>query len=473
MKVPQRVVWSEGMFVSPQHLQALDRFHEALLAARLSGVTSHDWGVLAMDLDAAALGTGSVRLQRFAGILTDGTPIAFDENDPEAPPQRPAADHFPAAARSLEVYVGVARERETVPAFSEEGNSAARSRYVVASRPIQDNTAQAGTTVPVAFGRLNTVLLFGGEPQEDYDTLKIAEIVRGPTGQLAVSETYVPPCLRIGASPYLVAGVREVMTRVIAKQRELAEGRRQREGSTSEMAASEVSRLLQLLVLNAGVPVLAHLAEAVDASARDAYLVLSGFAGQLSTFSSDSDPATLPKFAYGDLRSTFEPLFARLGSLLGKVATAQYLSVPLEQRPGGLHLARIQDDRILQAQLFLAVRSEIPEQQAAEQLPRLCKVASTAEIQGLVQAAAPGLPLQVVHRPPPQIPLRPGTLYFSLATGDRYWQGILANRNIAIYLPPPFDPVRTKVELLALAAPAAAPGAERAPTGLHPPSRRT
>src|SRR5205823_4492101 len=159
---------------------------------------------------------------------------------------------------------------------------------------------------------------------------------------------------------------------------------------------------------------------------------------------------TLPTFAYTDLRSTFQPLLARLTSMLGGLAIAQYVAVPLEQRPGGLHLARIQDDRILRSQLFLAVKSDLSEAQVAEQLPRLCKIASTAEIQGLVQAAAPGLPLRVEHRPPPQIPLRQGTLYFSLATDNRYWQGILANRNLVMYLPPPFDPARTTVELLAL-----------------------
>jgi type VI secretion system protein ImpJ len=124
--------------------------------------------------------------------------------------------------------------------------------------------------------------------------------------------------------------------------------------------------------------------------------------------------------------------------------------VPLEQRAGGLHLARLTDERFLKSQLFLLVKTDMAEARVAEQLPRLCKIASTAEIQGLVQAAAPGLALQVIHRPPPQLPLRPGTVYFALGSGDRYWQGIVTHRNLAIYLPPPFEPARTKVELFAV-----------------------
>jgi type VI secretion system protein ImpJ len=450
MKIAQRPVWSEGMLMSPQHLQTLDRFHEALVATRLSAVAPYDWGVLAMEIDAAALGTGHVRLQQFTGILPEGTPLSFGQQDAaDAPTPRSAAEHFPPAARALEVYIGVARERDGFASYAEEGNGATRTRYLITTRPVEDTTAAAGTTVRVAFARLNTVLLFSDEPREDYETMKVLEIVRGPTGQLAVAESYVPPCLRISASPALVSSVRQILAQAIGKQRELAEGRRQREAG-GDLAAADLWRLMQLLSLNASVPLLAHLAEASDASARDAYLSLAQLAGQLSTFGPDADPATLPKFAFTDLRSSFEPLFARLSALLGTMAIPQYVTVPLEQRPGGLHLARIQDDRILRSQLFLAVKSELSEQQVAEQVPRLCKIASTAEIQGLMQASAPGLALQVVHRPPPQIPMRAGTQYFALATDDRHWQSILANRNIALYLPPPFDPIRTKLELLAI-----------------------
>jgi len=85
-----------------------------------------------------------------------------------------------------------------------------------------------------------------------------------------------------------------------------------------------------------------------------------------------------------------------------------------------------------------------------EQLPRLCKIAAASEIQGLLQSATPGLPLRVAHRPPPQLPVRPGVIHFSLAPDDRFWPGIVAGRNLALFLPPPFDPARTKLELLAI-----------------------
>lgn len=447
MRLPQRLVWSEGMLLSPQHLQALDRFHEAYAAVRVASLAPVDWGVVAVEFDAAALASGQVRVLRFAGILPDGLPVAFAEAE-NAPPPRDAGAVFPASGRTLDVYLAVPREREGIPAYADDGQTGP-SRYVAITRPVADASAPVAT-VPVRFARPNVVLLLGDERREDYDSIKIAEIVRAPNGQMTVGDAYVPPCLRIGASPRLLAGMREVLTRAMAKMRELAEVRRNRDAA-AQITTPDLVRLLQLLVLDAHIPILVHLTDAGDATPRECYLQLAQLAGELCTFRGE-DPSELPKLQHTDLRSTFEPLFARLGDLLGALATQQYVQVPLEQRAGGLFLARLTDERVVRGQLFLTVKSEHPESVVVEQLPRLCKVAAASEIQGLVQAATPGLPLRVVHRPPPQLPVRPGVVYFALVPGDHYWQGIVSGRNLALYLPPPFEPTRTKLELLAILA---------------------
>ncbi len=55
MRPPQRIVWSEGMLISPQHLQQQDRYHEALLGERLRALSPHAWGVVELALDERAL----------------------------------------------------------------------------------------------------------------------------------------------------------------------------------------------------------------------------------------------------------------------------------------------------------------------------------------------------------------------------------------------------------------------------------
>ncbi|HVR64972.1 MAG TPA: type VI secretion system baseplate subunit TssK, partial [Polyangia bacterium] len=95
MKPPQRVVWSEGMLVSPQHLQQQDLYHERLLDERIAALAPYRWGVVAAEIDAGALGTDMLRVTRFVGILPDGLYIGVEGGDPECPPARPIGAHFP------------------------------------------------------------------------------------------------------------------------------------------------------------------------------------------------------------------------------------------------------------------------------------------------------------------------------------------------------------------------------------------
>jgi type VI secretion system protein ImpJ len=99
----------------------------------------------------------------------------------------------------------------------------------------------------------------------------------------------------------------------------------------------------------------------------------------------------------------------------------------------------------------LSVRAEaIPEEQIAERLPSRSKIASWNDLQTVVRGAKPGVPLRVTHRPPAQIPVRAGVVYFMLDTTDAYWQQVTRERRVGIYLPPPFDPASANVELLAI-----------------------
>src|SRR6185295_893111 len=120
MKAPQRVVWSEGMLVSPQHLQQLDLYHERLLDERVAAVAPYRWGVVSAEIDAGSLGADQLRITKFVGILPDGLFVAFDSDDPECPPARPIGAHFPPAQASCDVLLGAPKEREGVPSVSTE-----------------------------------------------------------------------------------------------------------------------------------------------------------------------------------------------------------------------------------------------------------------------------------------------------------------------------------------------------------------
>jgi len=49
--LPDAIQWSEGMMLSPQHLQQNDRYWHAHLRHRLQAVAPHYWGVLKLHVD--------------------------------------------------------------------------------------------------------------------------------------------------------------------------------------------------------------------------------------------------------------------------------------------------------------------------------------------------------------------------------------------------------------------------------------
>jgi type VI secretion system protein ImpJ len=207
MKAPQRVVWSEGMLVSPQHFQQQDLYHEALLDERIAALTPYRWGVVAVDIDAGALGTDQLRITRFVGILPDGLYAAFEGGDSECPKARPIGAHFPPTQPSCDVYLCLPKERAGVPSVfaPQESNGAdastiaARARFRASARKVSDITGN-GQDLTINFAHRNAVVLFGSEPRDDFDSIKIAEVVRDSTGALLVNEAYIPPALRIDSS---------------------------------------------------------------------------------------------------------------------------------------------------------------------------------------------------------------------------------------------------------------------------------
>lgn len=448
MKTAQRVVWSEGLLIAPQHLQQLDLYHEQHLASRLDALEPLNWGLVEVSLDTTALGKGQVTLQELHGVLPDGLALALSPGHAELPPSRPIEGHFPHTQSRAEVFVGIPRERAGHANYTEDGN--ARARFTVEPRPIPDMTA-AGQEETIGFGRRNTVLLFGDEARDDYEHIKIAEVVRDGAGNLVLDETYIPPILRIGASPYLVSGLRRVLEVMTGRRRALSEARRQRDASTVEFDATDVTRFLLLSSINTFLPGLSYMVEAGDVPPRLCYLQLLQLAGQLSTLSPDEDPTTFPGLVHTDLRKTFGDLIDRILAMLQATIKERYVSMSLQAREDGLHFGKLEDDRLLHCERYLlAVQTDLDEQQVSEQVPRVAKIASWQDINGLLAAATPGVSVQVTYRPPTEIPVKAGYVYFTLSTDNRYWRNALLDRSLAVYLPRTFDPAKTQVELLGI-----------------------
>ena len=86
MSWENKVVWTEGLFLQPQHLQQQDRYVDRLVRASTMGLRPFAWGLTELTLDTAMLTLGKFAVRSAAGIMPDGTPFNIpDDVDPPKP----------------------------------------------------------------------------------------------------------------------------------------------------------------------------------------------------------------------------------------------------------------------------------------------------------------------------------------------------------------------------------------------------
>src|SRR5271155_2368789 len=67
-----KVVWGEGLFLQPQHLQQQERYFERLVRTSTGGLRPFAWGLTQLELDSDLLTLGKFAGRSAAGILPGG-----------------------------------------------------------------------------------------------------------------------------------------------------------------------------------------------------------------------------------------------------------------------------------------------------------------------------------------------------------------------------------------------------------------
>ncbi len=111
MRQLQPVIWSKGVALSPQHLQAQDRFFEETLHFQLEALAFRSWGFTELQLDGTALSDGLFSISRAAAIFPDGLLVEMPSSDPL--PRFPHSRRLLSRGRSrCTFYLAVPQSRE-------------------------------------------------------------------------------------------------------------------------------------------------------------------------------------------------------------------------------------------------------------------------------------------------------------------------------------------------------------------------
>ena len=275
-----KIVWSEGLFLRPQHFQQQDRFFERYVESRCEALRSHSWGLTQLELERDLLAIGKLGLRRASGVFPDGTPFRMPEDAP-----LPAPLEFGAQVRDRVVALAVPLRRPGSLDAERDSASGGLVRHRIVELEANDASTGSADTALLEVAALQARLLPDSEPSEAYACIPLAHVVECRADrQLVLDDRFIPTVLDARAATRLATFVKELQGLLHQRGEALAN----RVSATGRGSAAELAEFLMLQTVNRYEPLIAHVASSGVVHPEDLYRVCITAAGELATLTSPS-----------------------------------------------------------------------------------------------------------------------------------------------------------------------------------------
>ncbi len=423
-----RIVWSEGMFLRPQHFQQQERFLEHLIQGRCAELTAFGWGYTHLKLDRQALALGRLAVESCRGVLPDGTPFDIPGDHDPPPPLEITAEQ-----KGAQVYLALPLTRPGMKQVRyPEREVTGLERYVVEEVEARDTVSGNGDNTTLQIASPTFRLLIGGDELDEFAHLGLVRIVeRRSDDMLVLDEEFIPPCLDCQVSPRLAGYLHEIEGLLHHRADALAS--RLVEGGAG---VAEMADFLMLQVVNRFQPLFTHMGLVGPTHPLDLYANGLQLAGELATFtSSGKRPPAFDAYRHQALQETFTPLMRELRRSLSMVLEQKAMAIPLEERKYGIRVASVSDRSLLgSASFVLAVNANMAAETLQRRFPGVVKIGPVEKIRDLVNLQLPGIGLRMLSVAPRQIPYNAGFSYFELDKNNEYWKLLPSSGGCALHI---------------------------------------
>jgi type VI secretion system protein ImpJ len=433
MSWDNKVVWSEGMFLRPQHFQQFDRYVERLVRGRVEGLRPHSWGIADLKINRELLAVGKFAVTSVRGILEDGTPFSVPEEADHPPPL-----DIPENARNAIVYLALPVHQPGGIEVTLNATDEAAARYGAEEFQATDAVAGNEGEAPVQIGKLRLRYMLETSERAGYVCLGLARIVEIRADKnVVLDDRYIAPALNCAAQQPLAGFLAELQGLLHHRGEALAA----RVAAPGTKGVADIADFLLLQAVNRYEPLLAHFqADAGQLHPEALYAKAIEIAGELATFTAQGKrPTAFRSYDHKDLQASFAPVIADLRQALSAVLEQNAVPIPLQERPYGIRVGVVQDRGLFTAAAFvLAVRADVQVETLRRNFPNQVKIGPVEQIAQLVNVALPGIVIRALPVAPRQLPYHAGAVYFELDRGGPYWKQMQqpgGSGGIALYVP--------------------------------------
>ncbi|OAI25842.1 type VI secretion protein [Methylosinus sp. R-45379] len=420
-----KVVWREGLFLRPHHLQQNDRYLERIIESRTRHASPYPWGFAQLEIDSDLAQQSKIALRKAAGVMPDGTPFDIPGEGPA-----PASIEAPAKAAGLTVWLTLPNASPNSREVDYRAKDVA-SRFTEGVETIIDSVAEMRDEEEIDVAHLRLELEIGRRPKPGYDCLAIARILEIRDKVIIFDPNFAPPLLVCAAHSVVTGWIDRVIGWVDNKLEELA----RYAADPSSGGGMQSADYLLLQTLNRAAPLLRHLRQSGYTHPERLYTSLASLAGELATFGSQQRRSRIyPAYDHDDLENVFEPILRDLQEFLSARTSRRARRMELVQRAPNVYISPIRDRALLgNATLVLEVASDRPPSEIQQLLPQLLKVGPNNRMNDIVYANLPGIPLVHMPTPPGQIRTISHHVYFYLDRHSPLWREFSVAASIGLH----------------------------------------
>lgn len=428
MSWQNKVIWSEGLFLRPQHLQQSDRYVEKLVRDRTGSLRGYGWGFTELKLNRDLLKLGKVAILSARGVMRDGTPFGIPEDADHPPPYE-----VPTHARNQRIYLALPLYQPGAVEVDARPNVDVPVRYRVSDQDLLDTNAGERDAASVEVGRLAFALQPEDADRGGFTCLPVAHLVEVRADRMVLlDDQHIPPVLDCAAAHLLSGIINEVHGLLHHRGTALAA----RVGQTGSKGVAEIADFLLLQTINRYEPAFSHLSAADTVHPEHLFELMLQLCGELATYArSEKRPPVLGSYDHDDLSSSFRPVVESVRASLNAVLDQTAIPIPLKQHKYGVQIAEIADRSLLtNATFVLVVRADVEVERLRRAFPTQLKIGSADKIKELVNVALPGIVVNPLPVAPRQIPYVVGVSYFELDQQSPYWRDIRQTGLMAMHV---------------------------------------
>jgi len=404
-----KVIWSEGMFLRPQHFQQFDRYLEDQLVNRTQHLTPYSWGFSQLEFDESLLAFGKLAILSAAGVFPDGTLFKINYD-----PAYPLLIHLNKKQENQTIYL-VIPPKVKGAVDSDEDETSRGIRYRPTSIDIRDSHGVNNErTYPISTGTLKVELLTEDQLDDPLISIPLAQIKDIHTdGAVTLSSSFGVPALDFSVNAQSMVELTDLSALMQKKAKQLAASVKSGKGN----GAGTVVDLLMLQALNRWGAQLAILIQQKPLHPYDLFKKLVSLIAEISTYTlAERLPAEKYEYKHLESAAILTRLVKRARVLVSTAFQSSATILPIQRKKFGISLVGLSNPSMAEnSEFILAIKADISVDKIRNLVSNKLKAGSIENIKDLVNLQLPGCMKEPLPVTPRQIPYHSGMHYFRLS----------------------------------------------------------